>query len=111
MKFYLLSDNDDTLVGMRLVGIEGEIVHDREVLLRRLEDLISDPTIAIILITTKLIEQAPKVVSELKLQNTHTLLVEIPDRHGGSKIGEKIDAYVSKAVGINLEGDHNGNSK
>ena len=27
MKFYTLSDNVDTLMGMRLAGIEGEVIH------------------------------------------------------------------------------------
>ena len=30
MRFYLISDNMDTLTGMRLAGIEGEVVHDPE---------------------------------------------------------------------------------
>ena len=30
MRFYLISDNADTLVGMRLAGIEGELVHDAQ---------------------------------------------------------------------------------
>lgn len=104
-RFYCFSDCLDALVGMRLVGIEGEIVHDREVFLKRLEEVIIDPTISIVLITTNLIDLAPDVISELKLRDTHGLIVEIPDRHGNAKIGEKIDAYVSKAVGVNLKGD------
>ena len=27
MKMYLISDNIDTLTGMRLAGVEGEVVH------------------------------------------------------------------------------------
>ena len=30
MKFYLLSDNVDTLTGMRLAGIEGEVLHEKD---------------------------------------------------------------------------------
>ena len=30
MRFYLISDNADTLVGMRLAGIDGELVHDAQ---------------------------------------------------------------------------------
>ena len=29
MRFYLISDNVDTQVGMRLAGIEGVVVHER----------------------------------------------------------------------------------
>ncbi|MEE1127421.1 MAG: ATP synthase subunit F, partial [Acutalibacteraceae bacterium] len=28
MKFYLISDNHDTVTGLRLAGIEGEVVHE-----------------------------------------------------------------------------------
>ena len=30
MRFALISDNHDTYLGMRLAGIEGVIVHDRD---------------------------------------------------------------------------------
>ena len=29
MRFYCISDNVDTQIGLRLVGIEGEVVHKR----------------------------------------------------------------------------------
>ncbi|RHM60051.1 MULTISPECIES: V-type ATP synthase subunit F [Coprobacillaceae] len=102
MKFYLISDNIDTQIGLRLVGIEGEVVHKRREFLELLEEKLKDNTIGIILITTKLIELAPDVISEIKLKQQKPLLVEIPDRHGDSKIGETIDRYVSEAIGVKL---------
>ncbi|MBQ7783388.1 MAG: ATP synthase subunit F, partial [Oscillospiraceae bacterium] len=30
MKFFLISDNVDTITGMRLAGIEGVLVHEAE---------------------------------------------------------------------------------
>ncbi|MGB0417818.1 MAG: ATP synthase subunit F, partial [Acholeplasmataceae bacterium] len=44
MKFYILSDNVDSLVAMRLVGIEGEVIHERHTFLERLNQLIEDPS-------------------------------------------------------------------
>lgn len=102
MKFYLLSDNVDTLVGMRLAGIEGQVVHERLEFLEALEEKMKDSSIAIILITTKLIELCPEVISEIKLKQREPLLVEVPDRHGNSKIGETIDSYLSQAIGVKL---------
>jgi V/A-type H+-transporting ATPase subunit F len=102
MKFFLLSDNTDSLVGMRLVGIDGVVVHEKKEFLRALEDALEDPSIAVILVTTKLIELAPGVISELKLTQSRQLIVEIPDRHGGAGIGEAIDRYVSEAIGVKL---------
>lgn len=102
MKFYLISDNIDTQVGMRLAGIEGVVVHDRKAVLEQLEKAIQDPEICIVLITTKLVELCPDVVSELKLKQPKPLIVEIPDRHGSTDIGKAIDRYVSEAIGVKL---------
>ncbi|MBU1093409.1 MAG: V-type ATP synthase subunit F [Firmicutes bacterium] len=102
MKFFLLSDNVDTQVGMRLVGIDGEVVHETKEFLAELEKALNDETIAVILVTTKLVELAPQIISELKLTQQKKLIVEIPDRHGQAKIGEAIDRYVSEAIGIKL---------
>lgn len=102
MKFFLISDNTDTLMGLRLVGIEGTILHDRHEFLVKLEEKMKDPSIAVILVTTKLIELCPDIISEVKLKQPKPLIVEIPDRHGESKIGETIDRYVSEAIGVKL---------
>ena len=102
MKFYLLSDNIDTQMGMRLAGIEGVVVHERHEVLEELERVMHMEDIAIVLMTTKLIETCPEVISELKLKQKTPLIVEIPDRHGSSKIGETIDSYLSEAIGVKL---------
>ena len=66
MKFFLITDNIDTLMGMRLVGIEGVVLHERSKLLMEVERVLHDDTIGILLITTKLIELCPEVISEFK---------------------------------------------
>ena len=49
MKMYLISDNIDTLTGMRLAGVEGAVVHKREELKEELDKALADKTIGIIL--------------------------------------------------------------
>lgn len=102
MKFFLLSDNIDTQMGMRLAGIEGIVVHERHEVLEALEKVIHMDDVDIVLMTTKLVETCPDVVSDLKLKLKRPLITEIPDRHGNSKIGETIDHYVSEAIGVKL---------
>ncbi|MEF9921109.1 MAG: V-type ATP synthase subunit F [Erysipelotrichaceae bacterium] len=102
MKFFLISDNIDTQMGFRLTGVEGIVVHERHEFLEQLEKAMHNPEIAIVLITTKLIQLCPDVISELKLTRKEPLLVEVPDRHGSAKIGEVIDGYVSEAIGVKL---------
>ena len=102
MRFYCISDNVDTQVGLRLVGIEGQVVHKRREFLELLETKLKDDSIGIILITTNLIELAPDVISEIKLKQQKPLLLERSVRHGESTLGETLDKYVSEAIGVKL---------
>ena len=74
MKFFLISDNVDTKMGMRFAGIEGVVVHQED------EDLIYD----------------------LKLNRKQPLIVEIPDRHGNGRTKDSITKYVQDAIGVKL---------
>ncbi len=102
MRFYLLSDNVDTLVGLRLVGIEGEVIHEKAHLIEALKLITQDESIGIVLVTSKVVLLAPELISELKLRNQNPLIIEIPDRHGKTNVGERVDDYVSKAIGVKL---------
>lgn len=102
MKMFCISDNIDTQMGLRLAGIESVVVHERHEALVELEKAMHVEEYAIILMTTKVIELCPDVISEIKLKQQKPLIVEIPDRHGSAKIGETIDKYVSEAIGVKL---------
>lgn len=102
MKFFLISDNIDTQMGMRLAGIEGVVAHGKEDVLSALNAAINKDDVSIVLMTTLCISTCPDVVAEYKLKLQRPLIVEIPDRHGSAKISEAIDAYISQAIGIKL---------
>lgn len=102
MKIFCISDNVDTQMGLRLAGIEGVVVHYRQEVLDELDKCIQDPEIAIVLMTTKIVNTCPDIISNMKLNLHKPLLVEVPDRHGSAKIGETIDKYISEAIGIKL---------
>lgn len=102
MKFFLISDNYDTEEGMRLAGIEGFVAHEPQEVNAALDKAMADPDIAIILMTEKLIHLCREKVYELKLNSIRPLIVEIPDRHGTSKITETISRYINEAIGIKL---------
>ena len=48
MKMYLISDNHDTLTGMRLVGIEGSLVHTKAELKEAFSLALADKEIGVI---------------------------------------------------------------
>jgi len=102
MRFYLISDNVDTLVGMRLSGIEGEVVHEEREVRQELTKAMDMPDVAIILMTERLVALCPDLVYELKLNRRRPLIVEIPDRHGNGRTRDAIMSYVRDAIGVKV---------
>lgn len=102
MKMYLISDNVDTLTGMRLAGVDGVVVHQREELRDALETVMSDSTVGIVLLTEKFGREFPDLINEIKLERKMPLLIEIPDRHGTGRKKDFITSYVNEAIGLKL---------
>ena len=102
MKMFLISDNVDTLTGMRLAGVEGCIVHERAELRKALEDAIANKENGIILLTEKFGREFPDIIDDVRLNRRLPLLIEIPDRHGTGRNPDFTPPYVRQAIGIKL---------
>lgn len=102
MKMFLISDNIDTYTGMRLAGVDGVVVHDKQVLSDKLNQVLADKDLGILLITEKLSQEFPEVINDIKLNRKLPLVVEIPDRHGTGRRPDFITAYVNEAIGLKL---------
>ena len=102
MKMFLISDNIDTYTGMRLAGVEGVVVHEREELHRALEEAISNKENGIILLTEKFGKAFPDIIDDVRLNHKLPLLIEIPDRHGTGRAPDFITSYVNEAIGLKL---------
>ena len=102
MKYYLISDNIDTRMGMRLAGVEGCVVHTAEETERELKKAVGDESIGILLITEKLSELCPELVYDIKLHAKRPLIVVIPDRHGSGRGVDSITRYVNEAIGVKV---------
>ena len=102
MKMYLISDNRDTYTGMRLAGVEGVIVHERQELKHSLERVFQDKEVGIVLLTEKFGREFPDLINDVKLNRRLPLLIEIPDRHGTGRNANFITDYVSEAIGLKL---------
>lgn len=102
MKLFLISDNIDTMTGLRLAGVEGKVVKGREETLDALGKAMADKDIGIVLITELLAELIPEVISDIKLNRSRPLIVEIPDRHGTRRPPDYILSRVNEAIGLKL---------
>lgn len=92
----------DTYTGMRLAGIEGCVIHERQELKEELDRVMTDKTIGIVLLTEKFGREYPDVIDDIKLNHRLPLIVEIPDRHGTGRKPDFITAYVNEAIGLKL---------
>jgi len=102
MKIYLISDNVDTRTGMRLVGVDGAVVHTQSELKEQLDKVMAEKDIGIVLIMEKLSRQFPDIIKEIKLARSLPLVVEIPDRHGTGRTKDFLTSYVREAIGVKL---------
>lgn len=102
MKIYLITDNLDTLTGMRLAGVEGVMVSGRDDLREALEQAIADKNIGIILLMEKFGREFPDIVDNVKLNYKTPLIIEVPDRHGTGRKPDFITSYVDEAIGLKL---------
>lgn len=102
MKMYLVSDNIDTLTGMRLAGVEGVVVKGEKELKQALDKVLADKEIGIVLLTEKFGREYPELINGIRMEHNVPLFVEIPDRHGTGRRADFITAYVNEAIGLKL---------
>ena len=102
MKMFLLSDNSDTWEGMRLAGVDGVILHQKEEIEEKIKEIIKSEEIGIILITEKLRLLCQDYIDSVMLSRKQPLFLEIPDRHGFGRSKTSIIDYIKKSIGLKL---------
>ena len=101
MRYFVISDNTDTQVGLRLAGIEGVVVRSPDQARAALAQALADPTIGILLVTERLAEQCADQLAPRKMEWGAPLVVEIPDRQG-VRARDSITKYIREAIGVKL---------
>lgn len=101
MESYLISDNSDTLQGMRMAGIQGEIINDKELIINKIDELIEEPNIGIIILTQKIKMLIEDEVMTRKLESKETLIVEIPGPKARIE-SDFITKYIRESIGLKL---------
>ncbi|MEA1939064.1 MAG: V-type ATP synthase subunit F [Candidatus Caldatribacteriota bacterium] len=102
MKVFILSDNTHTLTGMRLSGVEGVVVHEKEEILQELAKVKERQDIGILLITELLVERVRLELNKMKLSPNLPIIVEIPDRHGSRRPPDFLTRYIKESIGVKI---------
>lgn len=101
MKSLLISDNKDTIVGLRLSGISGVLAETKEEIMTSFDKAVKDKSIGIVIITENIFEMMKDKVVEVKRNGDIPLIVTIPNREG---LRDKnfIMKYVKESIGIKI---------
>ena len=102
MRVWLISDNHDTLVGIRLAGIEGILVNETEEILEAIDAAVSMSDVGILVVTEKISAKIPDVIQRLRENGDLPLVIEIPDRHGTNRGPDFLTRYVRDAIGVKM---------
>jgi V/A-type H+-transporting ATPase subunit F len=101
MKSFLISDNKDTLVGLRLSGIDGVLTTSKKEIKENFKRTLEDKDIGIIILTENVFNEIKEEVLEVKINGNTPLIVTIPDRTG-LKDKNFIMRYVKESIGIKI---------
>lgn len=102
MRYFVITDSTDTLVGLRLAGIEGVIARDSAEAHRALAAALEDRGIGVLLLTENLAGLCRDVIDPLKRSAATPLVLEIPDRHSAGRASDSITRYIREAIGVKL---------
>lgn len=102
MKAFVISDNHDTLVGMRLAGIQGRLAHTRAEAADAIDGVLKTKDIAILAITEKAAALVPELMQSLRERGELPLVIEIPDRFGTDREPDFLTRYVEEAIGVKM---------
>jgi len=103
LKAFLISDNHDTLVLLRLAGVKGVIAHDGEGIKRAIAEALEDEGTGILVLTEKISSRVPEMVKDIRERQDLPLVIEIPDRHGSIRNRNFLTEYLKEAIGVNIE--------
>lgn len=99
MKSYIISDNSETLVGMRLAGISGVMLSTEAEIVEKIDSLIDDPEVGIIMVTAGIMSMAKEAIMERRLSTSETLIVQIPGTE--AEVDEdRISRYIRESIGL-----------
>ncbi len=99
MKYFVLGDRD-TVLGFRLVGIEGRVCVKQTEAQEEVDKLLAQKEYGIIIVT----ESVGKMIDVEKYNYgfDFPLIIDIPDRTGPSTEKVSIEEIIKKAVGISI---------
>lgn len=103
MRYHVICASEDTLTGMRLAGIDGELAHTPVEVSSAIERVSADGRVGILLVTESCAALCRELVNDIKLNLSAPLLVEIPDPAGTARAPDSITRLIRESIGVRLD--------
>jgi len=101
VKFFVIGDQE-TVLGLRLVGVEGAVATEREDALVALKEAVAKEDVGVVLVTEKVAAEIRDEVESRLYGIGFPLVLEIPDSSGPVPDRLKIEEVVRRAIGISV---------
>jgi V/A-type H+-transporting ATPase subunit F len=101
MKFFVIGDRE-TVLGFRLVGVEGCVAVERDAALAALKDAVVGKDVGVVLVTEKVAAKIRDEVEARLYGFGFPLVLEIPDSSGADPGRPKIEDVVRRAIGVSI---------
>lgn len=101
MNFFVIGDRE-TVLGFRLVGVDGLVAGDRDGALAALNDVVLREEVGIVLLTERVAAQIRDEVDSRLYGFGFPLILEIPDATGPAPNRLQIEDVVRKAIGVSI---------
>jgi V/A-type H+-transporting ATPase subunit F len=100
MLSFVISENRDSYLGLKLAGMKGVYSKDPVEIEKVFKRVVKDKDIGIIFLTEKAYKMIEPLVIETKRRNLYPLITIIPDRHGYQEESGVISKYIKESVGL-----------
>jgi len=101
MKYFAIAGDVDTLTGLRLAGIDGELADGAENVRRLIDAAVADESVAVLVITQTCADLCHETLTQLRLSASRPLVAVIPDSKGG-KVRDEMATLIGETIGVRI---------
>ncbi len=101
MKYFVIAD-EDTVLGFRYAGVEGQIVHTPEEARAALAECVASRVAGIVILTDEIAATIQDDVNKLRFESQTPLVVQIPGPDGPLPGRADLLAMIREAMGIKV---------
>lgn len=80
MKVFCISNDIETAVGLKLTGVNAEVIKDREEILAKINEIKKNEDIGVLILTDSVYKKVENEVEEIRDKKKLPLIVTIPEQ-------------------------------